>query len=31
MDQVDQKANNGFGGASVAAGVNVTPDQQATV
>lgn len=30
MDQVDQTANNGFGGASAAAGANVSPDQQAT-
>lgn len=30
MDQVDQTANNGFGGAAAASGVNVTPDQQAS-
>ena len=30
MDQVDQTANNGFGGASAAAGANVTPNQQAS-
>jgi hypothetical protein len=30
MDQVDQKANNGFGGAAAAAGAQVTSDQQAS-
>ncbi|KAF2719130.1 glycoside hydrolase family 18 protein [Polychaeton citri CBS 116435] len=30
MDQVDQTANNGFGGVSAAAGIDVTPDQQAS-
>ena len=30
MDQVDQKASNGFGGAPAAAGAHVTPDQQAS-
>ncbi|KAJ5501720.1 Glycoside hydrolase superfamily [Penicillium expansum] len=29
MDQVDQTASKGFGGASGAAGITVTPDQQA--
>jgi chitinase len=30
MDQVDQTASNGFGGAAAAAGVQVTSDQQAS-
>ncbi|KAE9377607.1 glycoside hydrolase family 18 protein [Stipitochalara longipes BDJ] len=30
MDQVDQTANNGFGGAAAAAGTQVTSDQQAS-
>lgn len=30
MDQVDQTANNGFGGAAAAAGANVSPSQQAS-
>ena len=30
MDQVDQTADNGFGGAAAGAGANVTPDQQST-
>lgn len=30
MDQVDQTANNGFGGAAAAAGAGVSPSQQAS-